>query len=272
MSDTLNNIFKNINYQVGNFSLANIFSAVITFIICFFIIKAVMKIADKIIAKTGLNNTFAGFIRVLIKVILYFIAIIIAADMLGIPVTSLLAVFSVLGLAVSLSVQTSLSNVAGGLTVLGTKPFIEGDYIETASVSGTVKEIGLFYTIINTPDNKLIYIPNAEISQSKIINYTHEQNRRIDIKITASYNDDINTVEKSLLQSANSVDSILKDQELFAGVINYGSSSVEYVVRAWVKTENYWPAYFELMKRIKYDFDKNGIEMTYDHVNVHMIN
>lgn len=261
-----------LNYTIGSFSIGNILSAIVIFVICCIAIRVIMGIVNKLLSRSHLNNTFAGFIGTFIKFLLYFLAIIIVADVLGIPVTSLIALFSVAGLAISLSVQNSFSNIAGGLTILGTKPFVEGDFIETASVSGVVSEIGLFYTKIATPDNKIIYVPNTEISQSKIINYTTEETRRIDINVTASYDSEINKVEKALIDSAKAVDTILDNPEIFASVTEYKNSSISYVVRAWVKTDDYWPAYFELLKNIKLEFDKQGIEMTYDHVNVHLFN
>lgn len=260
-----------LNYSIGTFSIGSILSAIVIFAICYIAIRAIMGIINKLLSKTQLNNTFAGFIGTTIKILLYFVAIIIVADILGIPVTSLIAVFSVAGLAISLSVQNSFSNIAGGLTILGTKPFVEGDYIETASIGGVVKEIGLFYTKISTPDNKLIYVPNTEISQSKITNYTAEKTRRIDINITASYDSEVSKVENALISSANAVDTILKEPAVFASVTEYGNSSISYVVRAWANTDDYWTAYFELLKNIKREFNKQGIEMTYDHVNVHLI-
>lgn len=260
-----------VNTKIGNFSLGSFFSAALVLLVCIFVIKLIMKLIGKIIDRSSINNTISGFMKISIKIVLYFISAMIVADILGIPVTSLVALFSVAGIAVSLSVQNSLSNIAASFTILSTKPFSEGDFIETADVSGTVKEIGLFYTKITTLDNKLVNITNADLAQSKIINYTAEEKRRVDINVTASYDADISEVEKALVRSALSVDKVLDEPAVFATVTGYGNSSISYVVRAWVKTEDYWDAYYAVTKNIKYEFDKAGIEMTYDHINVHMI-
>ena len=274
MTDNLNIkeiINKLTETKLAAFSTGNLFSAIIVFIICVIVIKVIMKIFGKIIDKVNVNNTISGFMKVTVKTVLYFIAVIITVDILGIPVTSLVAVFGVAGLAISLSVQNSLSNIAGCFTIITTKPFVEGDYIETSSVSGTVKEIGLFYTKITTLDNKLVNITNSDISQSKIINYTAEKQRRIDINVSASYNADINEVEKALKRSTENIQAVLSDPPVFSSVTGYGSSSVSYTLRVWVNTEDYWETYYIILKNIKKEFDRSGIEMTYDHLNVHMV-
>ena len=272
ITDNLKKIFSQVtNIKFGAFSAENLLSAAVVFIICVIIIKLIMKITEKIIKKINVNNTISGFLKAMIKTILYFIAIIITVDILGVPVTSLVAVFGVAGLAISLSVQNSLSNIAGCFTIITTKPFVEGDYVETASVSGTVKEIGLFYTKITTFDNKLVNITNSDMAQSKIINYTAERQRRIDITVSASYNADIDEVENALKRSAQKIPEVLSEPPVFASVSDYKNSSVSYVLRAWVNTQDYWTVYYKILKNIKTEFDSAGIEMTYDHLNVHMV-
>lgn len=176
------------------------------------------------------------------------------------------------GLAASLAVQDSLSNLASGIMILVTKPFKIGDYVEADGVTGTVMMTGLIHTRIKAIDNKVIYVPNSKIIAAKIVNYTSQEKRRVDIEISASYDAPIEKVRKALLEAVENTDMFLDDPEKpFAAVLSYDDSSIKYVVRAWVETPKYWDAHFALMERIKTEFDNAGIEMTYNHLNVHLI-
>ena len=256
----------------GVFSADKLLSAVIVAVVCFFAIKIILKLVGRLVEKTPFDNTLNSFIKSAVKIILCFVAVLLVADSMGIPVTSLLALFSVVGLALSLAVQGFLSNLAGGISILAAKPFTNGDFVEIGGVGGTVKEIGLIYTKLNTIDNKLIHVPNSEVSGEKIINYTAEGERMLDIKITAAYDAKPEEVKASLKKAAEKTGYVIEGKPVFAGVWQYGSSSIEYAVRAWVRTEDYWGAYFALMENIGYAFSEDGIEMTYDHLNVHMVN
>ena len=257
---------------MGIFSVGKLFSAIIVGVICILAIKVIMKIVSGIIEKTPFDNTLNSFIKSSVKIVLYFISVLIVADSIGIPVTSLLAVFSVVGLAVSLAVQGSLTNLAGGVSILAAKPFVNGDFVEIGGVSGTVKEIGLIYTKLTTVDNKLIYVPNSEVSTTKIINYTAEEKRRLSITVTASYDSDIDKVKAALQKAVANTEYIIERDDVLIGVSEYRNSSIAYLVRAWVATENYWNGTFALTENIKHAFDENGIEMTYDHLNLHIMN
>ena len=265
--------FENISSKsMGIFSVGKLFSAIIVGVICILAIKVIMKIVSGIIEKTPFDNTLNSFIKSSVKIVLYFISVLIVADSIGIPVTSLLAVFSVVGLAVSLAVQGSLTNLAGGVSILAAKPFVNGDFVEIGGVSGTVKEIGLIYTKLTTVDNKLIYVPNSEVSTTKIINYTAEEKRRLSITVTASYDSDIDKVKAALQKAVANTEYIIERDDVLIGVSEYRNSSIAYLVRAWVATENYWNGTFALTENIKHAFDENGIEMTYDHLNLHIMN
>lgn len=259
-----------------NFNTQNIIVAALALVICLIVIKIIMGIVKKITSRDNINNTLGVFIQSAVRIVLYSVSALVVADILGIPVTSLLAAFSVVGLAVSLSVQNSLSNLAGGLTILATKPFGEKDFVETADTMGTVEQIGLFYTQLKTIDNKKVYIPNSEMSQTRITNYTAEPYRRVDIEITASFEAEVSFVEQKLKEIVQSIPQVLDkspvpgEEAVFTNVKGYGSSSITYLVRAWVKTSDYWKVYYSFMSAVKPEFDKNGIEMTYDHLNVHM--
>ena len=261
-----------LNYSVGSFTVGKIFEAVIVFVICYFLIRIIMKVLKRVLGKTSLDATLSKIITAVIKFILCFITAIIVIDTLGVSATSLVAAFSVVGLAASLAVQDSLSNLASGIMILVAKPFKIGDYVEADGVTGTVMMTGLIPRTIKAIDNKVIYVPNSKIIAAKIVNYTSQEKRRVDIEISASYDAPIEKVRKALLDAVENTDMFLDDPEKpFAAVLSYDDSSIKYVVRAWVETPKYWDAHFALMERIKTEFDNAGIEMTYNHLNVHLI-
>ena len=185
--------------------------------------------------------------------------------------TSLIAVLSVLGLAITLAVQGSLSNLAGVIQVLVSKPFKADDYIEVGSVGGTVAEVGLVYTKLRTIDNKIISIPNGQISGEKIINYSTEERRRVDLTFNASYDSPLQQVTGVLRAVVAAHPMALAEPEPFVRVSAYQASSVEYTVRVWCATEDYWELYYDLLEQVRAAFDRNGIGLTYNHLNVHLI-
>lgn len=266
-----NELGNSLGITVTQVAIANFIPAVIVLIIGLIAIKLVMKLVTKGIEKANIEKSLHTFIKSTIKFVLYFVVLIIILGMLGIPITSFIAVLSVAGLAVSLAVQNSLSNLAGGVTILSTKPFKVGDFVEACGVSGTIKEIGLFYTSLDTADKKLVYVPNGKISADTIINYNGEKERKLTLKFTASYDDDIEKVKKALKQAVESEKRVLKDPVPLINVSAYLDSSIEYIVAVWVKCEDYWPVNWYLLEEVKRSFDKNGVTMTYNHVNVHMI-
>lgn len=262
-----------LNYSVGDgFTVGKVLKAIIVFVVCYVLIRLVMRLIARIMKRFSLDATLAKIIRFAIKLVLYFVTAMIVIDTLGVSVTSLLAAFSVIGLAASLAVQDSLSNLASGIMLLVTKPFKLGDFVEADGVDGTVTLIGLIHTHITTIDNKVIYVPNSKIISGKIVNYTTQEKRRVDLDISVSYGAPISDVRRSILQSIEAVGLFLDTPDIpFVAVQSYDESSICYVVRAWVNTADYWPAHFALLEQIKVDFDQNGIEMTYNHLNVHMI-
>lgn len=271
VSTILGGVSDTLSMGVGNVTLSAILRAVIIFLVCMIAVKILMKIFNKAIVKMNVDKSLHAFIRTTVKILLYFVAVIIVADTLGIPITSLIAVLSVAGLALSLAIQGVLSNIAGGIMVLASKPFGVGDYIEAGAVGGTVKEIGLAYTKLATADNKLIYVPNSDISASQIVNYSANDARRIEIKIGASYDDSIEDVKKALNEVIANNDVLEEPAKPFVNVSAYQDSYIEYVVRVWVENAKYWDVHFKMLEDIKASFDKNKITMTYNHLNVHMM-
>lgn len=256
---------------IGKFTVGDILAAVITFVIGYIILKIVLKILHKIIDRTKLEKTLIKFLKVVISAAGYFILAVIVLDAMGISSTSLVAVFSVFGLATSLAAQNSLSNFAGGVLLMVIKPFSVDDYVEVAGSSGVINEIGFIYTKLTTFDNKVIYIPNSDISARDIVNYTQQKLRRVDLTFSVSYDSPIAEVKEAVMEAINAIPEILTDKELFVNVSAYNDSSIEYVVRVWTETENYWPVYNRLIEDVKHSFDRNGVKMTYNHLNVHVV-
>lgn len=238
--------------------------------VCLIVMKLLMSVLNRALDRLNIEKGLHTFIKSVVKILLWFLTITIILGYIGIEVTSLIALLSVIGLAVSLAIQGTLSNLAGGIQVLVSKPFKAGDYVETESISGTVSEIGLVYTKIKTYDNKIIMIPNGQVASAKITNYTAEERRRVDLKFNTSYDAPIELVKETLQSVIHSHPKALKEPAPFARVSAYQDSSIEYAVRVWCVTDDYWDLYSDLLEQVKAAFDKNGIEMTYNHLNVHM--
>lgn len=271
MDELFNTLNEIANIGIANFTVGKLCYAVVVFLICLLIIKIIMRVVNRALNKANIEKGLHKFVKSSVKIILLFLAIIIAADILGIPITSLVALFSVLGLAISLAVQSTLANLANGIMILLTKPFHTGDYIEAAGVSGTVNEIQLVYTKLKTADNKVIYVPNNEITSSKIVNYTREDSRRAEIKVTASYEcktEDVKNAIKEAMKKSESM--ILKDPEPFIRISAYRDSDIEYTVRVWAKQADYWTVYFDLLENIRESFEKNNVKRTYNNLNVYV--
>lgn len=254
---------------LGGFTLATVLPAVILVVIGVLAIRIVMKAVSTALDKSKLEKAAHSLIKSLVQVVLYLLLGLMVASKLGIDVTGIIALASVLSLAVSLAVQDVLANVFGGLTLLYTQPFHSGDYVEIAGQGGTVMEIGLPYTKLLTPDNKEISIPNKSVVSADIVNYTATGKRRVDFTVTASYDSPIPTV-LSALRKAAQVPTRLENEELFVAVSNYGDHSIEYVLRVWSTADDYWTTMFAINEQIKKIFDAEGVEMTYPHLNIHL--
>ena len=232
-------------------------------------IKLVNKILKTALNKTKLEKAAHSLILSVANVAMYILLGLITATKLGIDVTSIVALASVLTLAVSLALQNMLANVFGGFTLLSTTPFHSGDYVEIAGQGGTVTEINMTYTKLATPDGKLISIPNSSVVAAQIVNYSAEPVRRVDVNVSASYDAPVQKVIDALVQ-AGTVDNALTTPAPFAAVTAYGDSAIQYTLRVWVKNPDYWDVYFTVTQKVKKIFDEQGIEMTYPHLNVHI--
>ena len=258
--DSIEDVNKAIGFSLGSLTLEKLITSAITLVICIVCIWIIMRIARRISSHSRLSESLSRFILKVLKITLEFMAILIVADSLGFNVTALLAVFSLLGLALSLSVQNCLSNAMSGIIILLTRPFEDGDFIEAGNVSGTVRDIGLIYTQLCTIDNKDIYVPNSDLSASKIVNYNREPQRRVDLTFGADY-----TCRPEQVKAA------LPEPAPFVRVSGYGESNIDYVVRVWCKTADYWTVYYDLMEAVGAAFDAHGVSMSYPQMNVHVL-
>ena len=233
------------------------------------LIKLLTNLVRKALLRSRLEKAAHSIILGVVRVGLYLLLVINVAAALGIDITGVVALASVLTLAVSLALQNMLANVIGGFTLLSTHPFRAGDFVEIAGQSGTVQEINMSYTTLLTPDNKQISIPNSAVVAAQIVNYTSAGTRRVEIPVNAGYTAPVQKVLDALVQ-AGTADNVLLSPAPSAVITGYGDSAIGYCLRVWVKAEDYWDVYYALQQRIKEVFDQQEIEMTYPHLNVHM--
>ena len=263
--DEIVSFFKSLNTP----QLTAVFKVVIIAVVGILMIRIINRTLKKILEKSKLEKAAHSLIRTLVKTVLYVLLGLILASALGIDVTGIVALASVATLAISLALQNMLANVIGGFTLLYTHPFSAGDYVEIAGQSGSVQEVGIAYTRLTTPDNKLVSIPNSAVVSAEIVNYTVAGTRRVDWNITASYDADPDKVVAALLEAVED-DQVLADPAPFAALSGYGDSAISYIVRVWVKAEDYWDVYHKANRQIIDVFRREGIEMTYPHLNVHL--
>lgn len=256
--------------NLTDFVVGKILVIVPVVVISLIAIKIILKLVDRMLGRLPMDDTIKSLIRTSVKVLLFALAAIVLMSCLEIPVTSFVALLSVVGLALSLSIQNFLSNVFAGLQLLASKPFKVGDFVDAGNCSGTVYEIGLFYTKLTSVDNKLIQLPNSTIVASNVVNYSSQTHRRVEIKVTASYDAPTEKVKAVLLQVVGDNGMVDREYPIMVRVSGYLDSAIEYIIRVWCANDDYWTVYYDLMEAIKPAFDKNGIEMTYPHLKIHM--
>jgi small conductance mechanosensitive channel len=259
-------------FKIGDISLSSVLAAILTFVICLIVIKIITGVANRMLGKSKkLDNTLRGFVTSAIKAVLWVIAAIIVANALGINTSSLVALVSVAGVALSLSIQNVMSNLFSGITLLITKPFTTGDVVEVAGKTGIVKAVGLFYTQLDTLDNVAVSIPNSDVTASAVNNYSREELRRVDRTFTTSYECTTDDVKAAIADAIAKDERILSDPAPFVRLIDYKGSTVEYVVRVWCKSADYWDVYFNLNENVRESFAAKGVKFSYEHVNVHIV-
>lgn len=252
--------------------IKSIVFAIVVLIVGLLIIRWVTKKVDRIIDKKELDATLKPFIKSVISVVLKALLVVAIISILGIETTSFVALFGAAGLAVGLAFQGSLSNFAGGVLILVTKPFKVGDYIEANGHSGTVEAIQILYTDLVTVDNKVIRIPNGSLSNASITNYSEKDTRRVDFQFGAGYEADPAKVVRVLTDIVANHPQALKEPEPFVRMSEHGDSAVIYTVRVWVKAADYWTVHFDVIEKVKQRFDEEGLSIPYPQMDVHVNN
>lgn len=265
------NISTALSQSFGGVSLGEIFAAVATLIICLVVIRIVSKLFRKLLNRTKLDPRVQQYALSGIKVLLYVLTAIIVMESLNIKMTSLVALLSVASLGVTLAAEDILGNMAGGLVLLSSHPFSIGDFIEVSGTSGTVMEISLNHTKLMTPDGLTVLLPNRELANSKLINYTVLGRRRVVQAITASYDAPTETVKAACQEALANTPSILDDPAPTVYITNYGESSIEYTIYCWSNAADYLAVKLALGENLRPAFHAHGVEMTYDHLNVHIV-
>jgi len=220
--------------------------------------------------KRGIDNMLANFLSAILYTILLVAVIIAAVGQLGIQTTPLVAVLGAAGLAVGLALQNSLGNFASGVMLVLFRPFSKGDFVEAGGTSGTVDEVGIFTTVLNTPDNRRVIVPNGQITNDTITNYSAYEKRRIDLIIGVGYGDDLKLARDTIEKTIAGHDKVLDDPESAILVMDLGDSSVNFAVRPWVLASDYWVVRSELLESIKVDLEAAGCEIPFPQRDIHL--
>ena len=244
--------------------------ALATLVIGWAIAKMLTGIVRTLLHKSKVEKTLVGFLGNLTYMLLMTLVVISAIQMLGVKMTSFIAILGAAGLAIGFALQGSLANFAAGAMLIAFRPFKAGDYIEAAGVSGTVKEVHIFVTLLNTPDNKRVIVPNAAITAGTITNYSAQDTRRVDLVFGISYDDDLPKAKQVLEEILAQDDRVLKDPAPTVAVGELGDSSINFVVRPWVKTADYWKVLWDLTEAVKLKFDAQKISIPYPQRDIHV--
>lgn len=244
--------------------------AIIVLLIGLWIIRLIMRMMSHVSSKRNLDPSLTPFLKTLTGFLLKALLFISVASMIGVATTSFVAIIGAAGLAVGLALQGSLGNFAGGVLILILKPFQVGDYIVSQSMAGTVKEIQIFYTILKTPDNQTVIIPNGQLSNNTVTNITLEATRRLDVPFGISYTDNIGKARSVIKSIIEADERVLKDPAPQIMVTELGDNAVTVNTRVWVTKENYWSLNFDLMEQVKIAFDREGINIPFPQRDVHL--
>jgi len=250
----------------------NVLLALLTLVIGLWVIKLLGKGFERGMDKANLEVSLKKFLLSLVGLLLKVLLVISVVSMLGVEMTSFIALIAAAGLAVGLALQGSLANFAGGVLILLFKPFKVGDFIDAQGYMGTVKEIQVFNTILKTPDNKTIFIPNGNLSNGSLTNFSTENTRRVDWVFGIGYGDDIKKAKDILNDLIKQDSRIMGDPESMVVVSELGDSSVNFTVRVWVKSSDYWGVYFAMQEKVKMTFDAQGISIPFPQSDVHVYN
>lgn len=250
--------------------LEDIIVAFLIVFIGFKVAKWLVSLCEKAMQKAKVEQTLISFLGSILTYGLKGIILFSALTRLGFPTGSLVAILGTVGAAVALGLKDSLGSFASGVLILFLKPFVAGDFIEVAGQGGTVKEIQIMNTILTTPDNKHISIPNNQMTGATIVNYSKEATRRVDIDFGVSYNTDIELAKNLISKVIMNHPMSLADPEPFVRVTNYADSAIIITLRVWTESANYWDLKFDLLEQVKAEFDKNGIEIPFNQIDVNI--
>ncbi|MGR5299134.1 mechanosensitive ion channel domain-containing protein, partial [Vibrio mediterranei] len=248
----------------------NIISAILILFIGNIVVKAVANSVSKLLHKKKMDKAVVEFIHGIVRYTLFVIILIAALSRIGVQTASVVAVIGAAGLAIGLALQGSLSNFAAGVLIVSFRPFKSGDYVEIGGMAGSVDSIQIFQTILTTPDNKMVVVPNASVIGSPITNYSRHATRRIDHVIGVSYGADLKKAQEVIHRTLEADERILKEPSTTIGVVALADSSVNFVVRPWVRAEQYWDVYFDSLQAIKEALDAEGIEIPFPQMDVHL--
>jgi small conductance mechanosensitive channel len=245
--------------------------ALVVLIIGLWLIKFLTRTITRLMEARNVEPSLRSFLRTAFSIIMKLLLVIIIATMIGIPMTSFVAILGAAGLAVGLALSGTLQNFAGGVMILLFKPYKVGDYVEAQGYTGTIKEIQIFHTVMLTVDNKTIIIPNGPLSTGSLINYSKEPLRRVDLTIGISYGNSFENAKEVLNRLIAQDDRILKEPEPFIGLNTMADSSINLVVRLWVNADDYWGVYFRMNNEVYNEFPKNGLSFPFPQMDVHLV-
>ncbi|EKF9138810.1 TPA: small-conductance mechanosensitive channel MscS [Vibrio cholerae] len=248
----------------------NVISAILILFIGNLVVKGVAGSVANVLKKKEMDKAVVDFIHGLVRYTLFIIVLIAALSRIGVQTASVVAVIGAAGLAVGLALQGSLSNFAAGVLIVAFRPFKSGDYVEIGGVAGSVDSIQIFQTVLKSPDNKMVVVPNSAVIGGAITNYSRHETRRVDMVIGVSYKSDLQKTKRVLRETLEKDPRILKDPDIRIGVLALADSSINFVVRPWCKTADYWDVYYDSMQAIKEALDANGIEIPFPQMDVHL--
>jgi small conductance mechanosensitive channel len=245
-------------------------AAIVVFFVGKWLARKISNLLKRGMQKAETDPTLIGFVGNIAYFGLLTMVVIAAVGQLGVQTTSFIAVLGAAGLAIGLALQGSLANFAAGVLMIIFRPFKAGDYIEAAGTAGSVEEVQLFTTTLKTPDNKIVIIPNAQVTAGTITNYSARDTRRLDLVFGVGYGDDLDKVKRVIWEVLNEESRLLKDPEPVVAVLNLGESSVDFAVRPWVNSADYWGVYFDLQEKMKKRFDQEGISIPFPQRDLHV--
>lgn len=245
--------------------------ALATLLVGWWVVGRITRGALGLMERRNVDRTLHGFVGNLLGIGLKVLLLISVAGMVGVQTTSFIAVLGAAGLAIGLALQGSLANFAGGVLILFLRPFKAGEYIEAQGVAGTVDTISIFHTVLKTPDNKTVIVPNGSLSNGNIVNFSRQPTRRVDINIGIDYGDDVKQARALLLALAQADQRVLKDPEPVVWLVSLGDSSVNLSLRMWTRTEDFWGVFWDIQEQAKESFDANGITIPFPQRTVHLV-